>query len=53
MTLKSDEEPVLVDLLKESQRWSDERNSQAIMTIEHGYVGRGVQSFGQVFRTFF
>ena len=60
IVLKSDQEPALVDLLKDVQRWRVERNSRATTTIEHssvhdsksnGFVERGVRSFEQIFRT--
>ena len=60
IVLKSDQEPALVDVLKDVQRWRVERNSQATTTIEQssvhdsksdGFVERGVQSFEQTFRT--
>ena len=60
IVLKSDQEPALVDLLQDVQRWRVERNSCATTTIEHssvhdsksnGFVERGVQSFEQIFRT--
>ena len=48
VVLKSDQEPALVDLLKDVQRWRVERNSRATTTIEHdsrsnGFAERGVQ----------
>ena len=60
IVLKSNQEPALVDLLKDVQRWRVEKNSRATTTIEHssvhdsksnGFVERGVQSFEQIFRT--
>ena len=60
IVLKSDQEPALVDELKDVQRWRVERNSTATTTIEHssvhdsklnGFVERGVQSFEQIFRS--
>ena len=38
IVLKSDQEPALVDLLKDVQRWRVERNSRATTTIEPSSV---------------
>ena len=60
VVLKSDQEPVLIDMLKDVQRWRVERNSRATTTIVHssvhdsrsnGFVERGVRRFEQIFRT--
>ena len=38
IVLKSDQEPALVDLLEDLQRWRVERNSRATTTVEHSSV---------------
>ena len=51
VVLKSDQEPALIDLLKDVQRWRVERNSRATDSRSNGFVERGVRSFEQIFRT--
>ena len=38
IALKSDPEPILVDSLKDIQRWTAERNDQTTATSEHRLV---------------